>query len=552
LTEGLSNITSGQLRVGRRKLTSSVFRGLLPQSGPTGGGDSKVDSETYPVADSLALAWYVGNGREAASERWGFAFSAKQKWRDKLKSDVAKIASTGRGYTKAFFVTSQYVRDKNRAELEDELRETHQLDVRILDRTWILDVVFRNGRQELAIRELGVSPTIRKQVRRGPLDLERETDLSSLEQRIAANVANGGAGFVTVEDCIRAAVVSRELERPKTDTIGRFERAANMASKFGTQHQNVRCAYDYAWTAFFWFEDTAAFTAQYKSAEHFATDSKNVYDLELLTNLWMLFHSHARDAVDYDRHSRVLVDSLTSFMTNDEAPTAALQAHWLLLSLQIAVAIAEQRPVGPLLQEFSGIITKGEALIGFPFLALADALAGLGEVLGDLREYETLHDQLVDVVARRKGEIEGANLLVVRAEQHLDSDRPIDAIRSIGKSLTLLAKHESRATFAHALYACACAYERIGLLWAARGTLLIAASASMSDFWQYEDITPFQAVCFRRLKWVELQLGRIPQLLAWHELDSTVRRVLAAKGYDEGQLKRGGTEFRRHPRNAAA
>lgn len=39
---------------------------LLPQTGPTGGGDSKVDSETYPVADSLSLVWYVGDGREAA------------------------------------------------------------------------------------------------------------------------------------------------------------------------------------------------------------------------------------------------------------------------------------------------------------------------------------------------------------------------------------------------------------------------------------------------------------------------------------------------------
>src|SRR5437879_6533596 len=39
---------------------------LLPQTGPTGGGDSKVDSETYPVADDIALGWHTGIGREAA------------------------------------------------------------------------------------------------------------------------------------------------------------------------------------------------------------------------------------------------------------------------------------------------------------------------------------------------------------------------------------------------------------------------------------------------------------------------------------------------------
>ena len=31
---------------------------LLPQTGPTGGGDSKVDSETYPVAEDLSEMWY--------------------------------------------------------------------------------------------------------------------------------------------------------------------------------------------------------------------------------------------------------------------------------------------------------------------------------------------------------------------------------------------------------------------------------------------------------------------------------------------------------------
>src|SRR5215212_3292384 len=76
---------------------------ILPHTGPTGGGDSKVDAETYPVADGLFLTWCVGTGRDAAAERWAFAFSAMKTWRAKVRSDVAKIAKTGRGYTTAFF-----------------------------------------------------------------------------------------------------------------------------------------------------------------------------------------------------------------------------------------------------------------------------------------------------------------------------------------------------------------------------------------------------------------------------------------------------------------
>src|ERR1022692_1485292 len=71
----LDTITSrsGELKFenfARKLIERTVCPNLLPHTGPTGGGDSKVDTETYPVADSLSLTWYSGMGREAASERW--------------------------------------------------------------------------------------------------------------------------------------------------------------------------------------------------------------------------------------------------------------------------------------------------------------------------------------------------------------------------------------------------------------------------------------------------------------------------------------------------
>lgn len=54
----------------RKLLEREVCPNLLPHTGPTGGGDSKVDTETYPVSSDLAIGWYVGT-QEASSERWG-------------------------------------------------------------------------------------------------------------------------------------------------------------------------------------------------------------------------------------------------------------------------------------------------------------------------------------------------------------------------------------------------------------------------------------------------------------------------------------------------
>src|ERR1700751_109457 len=133
------------------------LRHLLPHTGPTGGGDSKVDAETYPVADALSLVWFTGIGREAAGERWAFAFSAKKNWRPKVEADIGKVVATNRGYRKVFFVTNQFVSDRVRAKVEDQLREKHGVDVRILDRTWILDRVFSGKREALAIDELKIN-----------------------------------------------------------------------------------------------------------------------------------------------------------------------------------------------------------------------------------------------------------------------------------------------------------------------------------------------------------------------------------------------------------
>jgi|SRR5271170_4556837 len=58
----------------RELLEHTVCPNLIPQTGPTGGGDSKVDSETYPVAESLALSWFIGNGNDAATERCSIPF----------------------------------------------------------------------------------------------------------------------------------------------------------------------------------------------------------------------------------------------------------------------------------------------------------------------------------------------------------------------------------------------------------------------------------------------------------------------------------------------
>jgi hypothetical protein len=153
----------------RRLAEKEICPNLLPQTGPTGGGDSKVDSETYPVAREISIRWYEGQCNSgAASESWGFAFSAKEHWRPKVQDDVRKIAGTRRGYKLIYFITNQAVRDKVRAEVETALHKKYRVKVRILDRTWIMKCVFEHDRMDLAIETFHLDASDRVQKATGP------------------------------------------------------------------------------------------------------------------------------------------------------------------------------------------------------------------------------------------------------------------------------------------------------------------------------------------------------------------------------------------------
>lgn len=527
----------------RALIRCDVCPNLLPQTGPTGGGDSKVDSETYPVAEDLAFVWHVGEPSKASSERWAFAFSAKKDWRGKCKSDIKKLVGTEREYKNAYFVTNQYVRDKVRAELEDELRNEHKIDVRIFDLTWILDTVFDNSHQDIAIEKLSVSSSLRKDKRLGPNDLRREQSLEAIEARIEKHASEDSLDFVVVDDCIDAAILSVELEKPEIETFGRFDRAERMAKKHGTLHQSVRAAYQRAWALYFWFEDIEQFSEAYSKVFELAADSSNIYDLELLSYLWMLISGHGKELPNADGEAEKLHAVLKPFLELEDRPCTVLEARAIELRIQLLTQAKNADELDRVLAQFASLIEECAQFIGFPLQPLLKTLGEIGRLISDSKVYDSLHDRLTEIVTTRKGSVEGAKLLLQRAEQQLDGGNPNDALRTLGKVLPAVAKNESRVLFCHSLYNCACAYERLGLLWAARGTLLLATSVSTAELWKYEETTPFQIACFRRLKWLELQLARLPEVLSWHQVDMSVRSMMLKKGYDEHALREGDVEF---------
>jgi len=534
----------------RQLCEREICPNLLPTTGPTGGGDSKADAETYPVSQQLSLGWLVGHEEGAAHERWAFAFSAKAQWAPKLESDIVKIVATERGYTHAFFVTNQYVKASTRAQLEDRLTATHGLQVRILDRTWILDRVFTHGHQLLAVDILGMTHiNTRSDTQLGPQDQARRTKLAESEARISEALAVKPVSHTVVDHALEAAQLMRALEQPPMHVEAGYLRAERLASRHGTQRQKVEVAYQWASTRHYWLEDFDGFSELYGKVEERVMGSRNVFDLERLYTLWVCLstsvHHGALDASDALLHhrTRVLRNELERLKREHERPSTSLQAETLLIETQLFQRLGENTPVGDILTALSSVIERSHGLVGFPLRALFDILAETGKRFEGVEEYDKLFEQIVDISAKRDGDLAAACLLLQRGRNQWQGGRPIEAIATLGRTLLRLYKEESREELSEALYICGCACAEVGLPWAARGMLLASASRSADVFWKYGEVTSMLYLAATRLKWVELSLGRLPQLLNWHENTLYLGQALIDKGENPDSVWAGDIEF---------
>jgi len=155
---------------------------LIHQTGPTGHGDSKVDSETYPVADEIALTWFGGFSPRASKEKWAFAMSATKLWKPKIKIDLEKAVKTKRNYTEFYFFTNQYISDLKKSTVQDEFSKTYNIGIHIMDKTWILDKLFTCRHLDLIVKYFSFNKSdIEEEKEIGVKDLERQKTLEKYE-----------------------------------------------------------------------------------------------------------------------------------------------------------------------------------------------------------------------------------------------------------------------------------------------------------------------------------------------------------------------------------
>lgn len=510
-----------------KKLCEKVIcPNLLEQTGPVAGGDGKVDTQTFPVSGQSKILWYIGIDDNSDNERWAFAVSTQENWKAKCRKDVRKIKATGRGYTKVFCITNMYAKANQRSDLEDALKKETGIDVRILDISWILDQIFANGYEQLAIDCLSIDIDWRREIEIGVNDYARNLRLNELEVVIRNEIQTSKVLPHQLDWLLEFAVLSKELEKPLIETQGLFLRAIKAAEKYGTNFHLFNAHYQYAWAAYWWFEDMAIFGEQLFLCLQIAKGIEQSGQWGDTVSLLGLYSSYCRgnegeSDLDIDSLRLEAKAELEKLAEKDERPSNSLMSRIYieLLNLHSIKNIDQASAIFSSMQE---IMKEGENLVGFSFGEISDLVTELDIFFGELESYENLLDYLTEYTSRREGEVRGAVLWLKRGARRLESNEPYQSIKLIGKSLAPLYKKESKKHLYAALNILSAAYAKVGLLWAARANLLLAASLVTDEFWRSGDFLSAQAYAYMRLAKVELQLGRLNYALAWWELASVV------------------------------
>ncbi|TYB32725.1 MAG: hypothetical protein FXF49_10035 [Flexistipes sinusarabici] len=518
----------------RRLAEKFITPNLIPQVGPTGGGDGKTDSETYPVSPSISDRWFIPENGWNKDEKWAFAISAKEEWKGKAKGDIKKIVNTKRDYTRVYFMTNQLVSSKKKKNAQDEFVKEFDIEVIILDGEWILEHIYNNKIIEIAVDSLNLSDCYKnKEKQLGTNDAIRLEELEKLEQNISNTNRYFEYDFQLVEDALETAILSRMLEKPRAEVEGKFDRAFRFCKKVDNSKQWIRIYYQRAWTYLNWYDDYPLFVEDYKHLKTYVSKNPDISNVELYFNLFNLLNGLSLNSIcnladygiDIENERIEIIKILSEFENDEEKPNSALTAKTYKTFIELTLCIHKRENPANYFKTLSDILLQSKTFIDYPFESTRQIIEELGDIFPDDTEYDNLIDSLAELSERRYSELASGEIFVRRGGQKLDAKCYKESIVYFGKAVIKLAKEESKDGMCLVLLGLGMAYRELGLIWASNNCYISVCALSFKSI--SESGKPNERI-YQSLEEIiknELFIGRLPPLFTWFEMLSILNRA---------------------------
>lgn len=517
-----SNFENFIVRCAERLITPNI----KPQTGPDGGGDGKVDAETYEVTTDISDKWYVANGGASEKEKWAFAISCKKQWKPKITTDIEKVANTNRGYTRVLFFSNQFIKSSTRVDIEKDLSNKFNIEVSIFDALWCTNAVFYYGCKDIALDCLNFSDEYKKKREIiGEIDKYRLDRLDEIENSILLRQINGvDTGYI--DELQEACILSRGLERPRIETEGRFSRALRECEYHGSTQQKFNIIYDHAWTSFFWFEDIDAVHKDLLKLKGFINDNCSVIRIEKMTNiLTNLINAERAGLIDSKKvepEIKYIKELCNTLEKRGDKPSSLLFLRLYIAEQRLISHLLSKEPINEDIDAIRPLLLEASFHLEISFEAQYQIIINLNRVIDDNPKYEDLVDELTSIVRKTNSDQAAARIEMDRAMALMEKERFKQAIRHFSFCIHPFEKEECMEELIKTSGMMGIALYEIGLPFSAMAYLVKSVSMLLKTYYVSGNIPHLLMTVLQKLCEIELMLGRLVMYLNWYELMMTV------------------------------
>lgn len=517
-----SNFENFIVRCAERLITPNI----KPQTGPDGGGDGKVDAETYEVTTDISDKWYVANGGASEKEKWAFAISCKKQWKPKITTDIEKVANTNRGYTRVLFFSNQFIKSSTRVDIEKDLSNKFNIEVSIFDALWCTNAVFYHGCKDIALDCLNFSDEYKKKREIiGEIDKYRLDRLDEIENSILLRQINGvDTGYI--DELQEACILSRGLERPRIETEGRFSRALRECEYHGSTQQKFNIIYDHAWTSFFWFEDIDAVHRDLLKLKGFINDNCSVIRIEKMTNiLTNLINAERAGLIDSKKvepEIKYIKELCNTLEKRGDKPSSFLFLRLYIAEQRLISRLLSKEPINEDIDAIRPLLLEAPFHLEISFEAQYQIIINLNRVIDDNPKYEDLVDELTSIVRKTNSDQAAARIEMDRAMALMEKERFKQAIRHFSFCIHPFEREECMEELIKTSGMMGIALYEIGLPFSAMAYLVKSVSMLLKTYYASGNIPHLLMTVLQKLCEIELMLGRLVMYLNWYELMMTV------------------------------
>ncbi len=411
---------------------------VVPATEPSAGGDLGQDARTQRVLLDSDDRFRLYQSPPVIQERWIFAFSIRQDWNVKLRSDVAKIVANNLRPDLIVFVTNQFINPEHvKIDAERAITRQYGVPCEILDGQWILDQLYEQD-YSLAVEFLGCppesDPKLMDMFRRlygleeGGLSEEEAVELEQLKSQVQYRNRYIDTPEHLVQDLHRIGNILAPYEAYLEEALKWYEEALPELDRINNLSVGIELLYSYfkalqklpegLFKIFAWLPKLIDMI--------FATEARSIYHY---VSVWLhrLFPS-MRGQETFDTLYRI---TLGRFRAIDRSRLGSLSQAYLdetILFLEFPLTYDHDKEVLQWLLRIHSFLQTISTVGAFPRDHIAGLLGVLAPHLGHIPEYETCFELATELKSEQEGGLSKANTYKSRALAHAHANQFEDAL----------------------------------------------------------------------------------------------------------------------------